>query len=141
MFKCNSIADTGENPVIPPYEQIQQLSISGSQGWRLTVQSNGSGRLVFGSNPLDVANIPSGSLDVRGFYDAVAPTLQTNSPGTKCFSVTLRRAGDVSVNALYTSNEAAVSKIFAAAKTHAKAVDEARFDALVKDHPIDSKTP
>lgn len=141
VFIRSNLADSPSAPVVPPFEQIQEITISASKGWILIARPDGSGKLAFGSGPLDVAKIPIGSLDVRKFYNAVVPTLQSNAPGTKSSSIALRKVGEVSVNALYTNNETAVSEILTTARTHAQAVNKSRFDQLLRQTPLLPEEP
>jgi len=107
----------------------------------LEIRKDGSGSLIFGSNPTDVAIIAKGSLKPQEIYNALAPTLQVISTGPNSIAVTLRKAGEVSASALYSNNRAVIDAIFDTAKTSAKPINKARFEQLLRETPVRPPAP
>lgn len=124
---------------LPSVQNTAQIALVVDNGWMLTIRPNGSAVLVFGSNPLDKAESPEGTFSFQDIYNTLVPKLkETSEKGD--IAVAIRTSGATSTTARYI-NRSEVKPMFAKAQQQSTALDKARFDALVKDHPIEPKTP
>ena len=125
-------------PVTPPsLQDTDQIVIHIVRtGWRLKLNADGSGKLIFGSNPFDLAAIPSGAFDFSEIYNSLLLRLQSNPVDASSVGVAFRKSGEKTATTLYTNNEAALIHIFTIAKQRAQPIDTSRFDQLLKNKPF-----
>ncbi len=120
---------------VPAFDQIQRITILTATDWRLDIEMDGSGRLIFGSNPMDVSLIPGGTVKPRAIYDMLAPTLQAKPSDTASIAVSLRKPGQISVTALYSDKVAEVTELFATASKAGRPLEKERFESVLKQAP------
>lgn len=120
--------------------EVESINITDiNTGWMMSILPNGSGSIGFGSNPMDVAVFPEGTFSLQNIYSALVPKLK-EAPEKGDVAVAIRASGATSTTARYISRFEA-KPIFAKAQQQSTALDKARFDALVKDHPIALEMP
>jgi hypothetical protein len=138
---CMSLSLNGWTvPPAPQLTEVESISITDiNTGWMMSIMPNGSGSIGFGSNPMDVAVFPKGTFSLQDIYSTLVPKLK-EVPEKGDVAVAIRASGATSTTARYI-NRSEAKPIFAKAQQQSTALDKARFDALVKDHPIEPKTP
>lgn len=124
--------------VLPAIQNSEQVTLVVNNGWMLTIRANGSAILVFGSNPMDRAESPKETFHLQEVYGNLVPKLK-EAPEKGDVAVAIRASGANSVTARYIGRSE-VKPIFAKALEKSMVLDKARFDALLKDHPIDEST-
>lgn len=125
---------------IPSIQQIESIAvIDVDSGWRVSIIPLGSGSIGFGSNPMDVASFPEGTFSLQEIYSALVLKLKDIAEKGD-ISVIIRESGAISTIARHI-DRSEVLTIFSKAQQQSKAIDNARFAKLIKDHPIESKMP
>jgi hypothetical protein len=121
-------------------QQTESITVSDiKSGWRVSIMPNGSGSIGYGSNPMDVASFPEGTFSLQTIYNTLVSKLN-DAPEQDDIAVAIRASGTSSTTARYVSRSVA-KPIFDKAQQQSTALDKARFDGLVKDRPIEQKTP
>lgn len=127
-------------PLVPQLQEVDSIRIMDiNTGWMMSIMPNGSGSIGYGSNPMDVASFPEATFSLKDIYIVLVPKLKEAAEKGDV-AVAIRALGATSTTARYI-NRSEAKPIFAKAQQQSTALDKARFDALVKDHPIEPKTP
>jgi hypothetical protein len=124
---------------VPSLQNTQRIDISTNNGWFLTINADGSAGLQFGSGPMDSARCPAGTFVLSELYNLLVPKLKEKRAEDDV-AVAIWTSGATSTTARYI-NRSEAKPIFAKAQQRSTALDKTRFDALVKDHPIEPKMP
>ncbi len=122
-----------------PIQDVDELTFVIHNGWMLTIRANGSAVLAFGSNIVDKAESPEGTFSFQRVYDAFSGRLK-KKPGVGDVAVIIRVVGATSTVAEYI-DRLETRWIFSEAQKQCKALDQTRFDALLKNNPIDKDIP
>jgi hypothetical protein len=142
-FACLGTATMVETPVsdlrVPSLQDTQRIYIDTNNGWRLRINTDGSANLQFGSSPIDSAKCPARTFVLSEIYNLLVPKLKEKRDEND-IAVVIWSSGVTSTTAQYI-NRSEVKPIFTKAQQQSMALDKTRFDALIKDRPIELKTP
>jgi len=122
---------------------IRQITVRSATGWLLTIETDGSGSVGFGSSAQDFAPFPQGTFDFAAIRDSLLPQSLPSGSIRKDFAVAFARAGETSTTARYISDFKTMKTLFekavASADKTGSRVDE--LYAAKPPVPDDSATP
>ena len=115
---------------------IDSLMVVTSSGWILEVNRDGSGRLQFGSGPIDAAILGKGSCDFIAVTSALSEAIK-GPTASGAVSVAFSKLGDTSVVSTPLSRQEVGFELLKILADKAKPLDKVRFNELRNSHPFD----
>lgn len=128
------IGSADSTTALPPLKTAKQIDLIAKFDWLLRINTDGSAMLQFGSIPTDFAKCPVGTFVFPDIYNLLIPKLQEKGDPDDV-AVAIRTAHKTSVTTRYVSLSE-VKEIFVKAEQQSIALDEARFERLLKEYPV-----
>jgi hypothetical protein len=91
-------------PASDPTNTIRQITIRTATGWLLTIETDGSGNIGYGSSAQDFAPFPPRTFDFAGVRDSLLPQSLPSGSIRRDFAVAFARAGETSTTARYVAD-------------------------------------
>jgi len=118
----------------PSLEQCDEISIESPYSWAITILSDGSGHIGYGSSGTDRVSFPKGTFDFASAYKELIGISGENVSSAKSICFFLHRKGDESTSAIQTTNIDFFMKFFEKARKGSSGFEETRLPSIWEKH-------
>ena len=121
-------------------DTIESFSVTTTSGWILRINRDGSGRLQFGSSPMDATLIPKGACDFSSTVSRLTEATQGEA-GSKVVAVAFRKQNEVSVTTIPLAKPEVGFNLLKTMSEKATPLDKVRFAELMNSRPFAGENP
>jgi hypothetical protein len=128
-------ARVADDTRIPPIALLADIQLAVYPGWFLSIETDGSGSIGYGSNASDFASVPVGTFDFEKVYSSLAQSVRASGNKRESLTVAFHQRHVTTTLALSTDDAGLVLGLFNTAKQNAAGLNRARIDELWERSP------